>query len=229
MLCNRKQFGLALDQIGRQKAISNCSVRATTAANPLNITFDPTCLAHFDFVIVNEFAHWAGDDGCTRVEECLRQQGVPDASQSAQRHVLALYHDQMRRNAAHLREVESSARAHGGRQTKVLFRTALPGYPPAEVLRPDTPGGVPPVFTTPNHWPLDWVHDYAGRAASPYNHHLWARMNHIGRRAYHEHGLGVMDVEPAMIHRVDGHLDRLHYCLPGPPDFFTHALFNYAL
>ena len=39
----------------------------------------------------------------------------------------------------------------------------------------------------------------------------------------------VMDVAAPMLHRVDGHLDRLHYCLPGPPDFYSHALFNYML
>ena len=55
------------------------------------------------------------------------------------------------------------------------------------------------------------------------------RLNDAARAAYAAHDLGVMDVAAPMLHRVDGHLDRLHYCLPGPPDFYSHALFNYML
>ena len=47
--------------------------------------------------------------------------------------------------------------------------------------------------------------------------------------AYAAHGLPVMDVEQPMLHRVDGHMDPLHYCLPGPPDFYSYVLWNFAL
>ena len=50
-------------------------------------------------------------------------------------------------------------------------------------------------------------------------------MNDAARAAAAAHRLEVLDLEGAMLARVDGHLvDRLHYCLPGPPDFFAYAL-----
>ena len=59
--------------------------------------------------------------------------------------------------------------------------------------------------------------------------HMVFGLNAAARSAYASRGLGVMDLERPMLHRVDGHLDRLHYCLPGPPDFYTHALYNYVV
>ena len=41
--------------------------------------------------------------------------------------------------------------------------------------------------------------------------------------------VGVMDVEAPMLQRIDGHMDPLHYCLPGPPDFYSHVLYNFVL
>ena len=58
---------------------------------------------------------------------------------------------------------------------------------------------------------------------------MWVRMNTVAKQAYLRNALGVMDTEVPMLQRVDGHLDELHYCLPGPPDFYSYAIFNYAL
>ena len=86
----------------------------------------------------------------------------------------------------------------------------------------------PPVYLAPSR-DLAWVDAYARRESSPFNHHLFRRFNAIARAAYDAHGLPVMDVERPMLHRVDGHMDPLHYCLPGPPDFYSYVLWNFAL
>ena len=185
----------------------------------------PRCLASFDLVVLSTFSHWVGMDGALNVQTCLREGGAAMTSGAAARaaveYTAALYDAQMRRDAAFLSRLPSASR-------RVLFRTSPPGYPPPDALRPDTRGGRPPVYLAPSR-DLAWVDAYARRESSPFNHHLFRRFNAIARAAYGAHGLPVMDVERPMLHRVDGHMDPLHYCLPGPPDFYSYVLWNFAL
>ena len=167
----------------------------------------------------------------------------------------------MLRNAAHLRAVVATPPSAGQRNTRILFRTSLPGYPTADLLPPDTPGGAPPVFTAPSQT-VEWARSLAARGSSRYNHHMILRLNELARRAFgrappeeeaalaarrparagngvrnggdgdgdgSQADLGLMDVEVPMLPRIDGHLDYLHYCLPGPVDFYTEALSSYVL
>ncbi|KAL1530054.1 hypothetical protein AB1Y20_000976 [Prymnesium parvum] len=222
LLCHRLRFGLALDYLGHHLAsLEECSVNPSSVAH-LNETFSPPCIQSFDLVLLQEFAHWVGSDGAIKVEECLRKRGLPDATQRAQSHILKLYRGQMHRNAAFLRNATRSWKA------RVFFRTAIPGYPPADVLVPDTLHSAPPLFVAPRP-NTTWAYEFSRREVSQWNHHLWERMNAIAKHAYHENGLHVLDTEIAMLQRVDGHLDPLHYCLPGPPDFTSQVLFNFLL
>ena len=222
LVCNRHHFALALD-VTPPPLPPNCSVRARVA--PLNATFAPRCLASFDLVVLSTFSHWVGMDGALNVQTCLCEGGAAMTSGAAARaaveYTAALYDAQMRRDAAFLSRLPSASR-------RVLFRTSPPGYPPPDALRPDTRGGRPPVYLAPSR-DLAWVDAYARRESSPFNHHLFRRFNAIARAAYAAHGLPVMDVERPMLHRVDGHMDPLHYCLPGPPDFYSYVLWNFAL
>ena len=209
LLCHRLRFGLTLDNKGfRLPPLGNCSVRPSGVVAPLSETFYPPCIRSFDLVMLHEFAHWVGADGMLHLEECLQRSGVQGAARLAQTYVVDLYKGQMHRNAAFL----SNATHH--ERTRVLLRTAVPGYPPPDVLAPDVPHGAPPVFIAPRS-AATWAHEYSQRESSRWNHHLWARMNAVARHAYRENGLGIMDAEAPMLQRVDGHLDELHYCLPG--------------
>ena len=161
--------------------------------------------------------------------------GAADAATFSQSYVAKLYERQMRHNAEHLRSLVSAPPQVDWRKTRVLFRTSPPGYPTADLLTPDTTNGVPPVFTAPSR-SVAWVRTLASRGTSRYNHHMLLRLNELARRAFSAHGetddadaLGVMDVEAPMLPRVDGHLDPLHYCLPGPTDFYSEVLFNFGL
>ena len=131
----------------------------------------------------------------------------------------------MQRNAVFFRNITIEA---GDSPPRVIMRTSVPGYPPADVLAPDTPRGEPPVFWAPRS-NVSWAHEYSQRRTSRWNHHMWSRMNGIVRQAYLGQGLHLMDIEQPMLQRVDGHLDELHYCLPGPPDFYSWAVFNFGL
>lgn len=234
LLCHRKQFGLALDVEGATAAATaarNCTVQPTTVA-PLKAMFAPQCVGEFDLVVINEFAHWVGQAGVIRVERCLvRVHGASEAvaAAAAAEHVLSLYAGQAGRSAAFLASLIQKRRVTGLAAPLVLFRTSIPGLPPAHILPPDTGNGTPPVFVAPRASTHTWANAFASMRSSPWNHHLWMRMNSIGRRAYTGAGLRLLDVEAPMLHRVDGHLDPLHYCLPGPPDFYSAALFNYAM
>ena len=108
--------------------------------------------------------------------------------------------------------------------------------PSDDLLAPDTPGGArqdfshhaPPIFTAPSRG-VEWARELVARGSSRFNHHMLPRLNDLARRAYADARLGVMDVEAPMTPRVDGHLDPLHYCLPGPADFYSEVLFNFML
>ena len=227
VVCHRLRFGLALDYTGSSlSSLSSCNIKPSVVA-PLHETFSPSCILGFDIVVLQEFAHWVGADGSMMLEECLREKGHGSRATSwAQKHILRLYQGQMQRNAAFLQNVASQVDVD--RRPRVLLRTAVPGYPPAGVLAPDTPHGEPPVFRSPRS-NTSWALEYSSRATSRWNHHLWSKMNIIARRAYREHALEVMDIEMPMLQRVDGHLDELHYCLPGPPDFHSLVLYNFVL
>lgn len=222
LLCQRLRFGLVLDTLGERHApLGNCSVRPT-GVGPLSEIFSPPCICSFDLMIIQEFAHWVGANGAMFLEKCLRQQGYPNAGTVSQSHVLQLYGEQMRRNAAFLRNATS------GQRTRVVFRTAIPGYPPKEILAPHTPDGKDPVFVAPST-DTSWAARYSEYESSKWNHHMWAKINEAAKSAYAANGLSILDTEPPMLQRVDGHLDELHYCLPGPPDFYSYAIFNYLL
>ena len=80
-------------------------------------------------------------------------------------------------------------------------------------------------FRAPRNGPHAWADAWRHAATSPYNHHMVFALNDAVRAAAAAHDLELLDLEGAMLARVDGHrVDRLHYCLPGPPDFFAHAL-----
>jgi hypothetical protein len=225
-VCHRAKFGLVVDEPPRPP--HNCSVRATV--QPLAQSFAPACIARFDVVILSEWAHWAGVDGALGLQQCLEEAGTSPARAArwSQGWIAQRYAEQMERNAAFLRAVVTE---HAPR-TRVLFRTSAPGYPPPQVLPPDVPGRGDDAraFTAPTR-ELGWAHAWASalNGSETFNHHMVFGLNAAARSAYASRGLGVMDLERPMLHRVDGHLDRLHYCLPGPPDFYTHALYNYVL
>lgn len=145
--------------------------------------------------------------------------------------------------------VAPSAHATGtaARRPRVFFVTAAPGVPPPDVLAPDPPSGAtriptaaPPTqrrpspsredfgvgaFRAPRNGPHAWAEAWRGAATSPFNHHMVFALNDATRAAATAHGLELLDLEGAMLARVDGHrVDRLHYCLPGPPDFLAYAL-----
>jgi len=185
--------------------------------------FPPTCLRAFDVIILSEGAHWAGNDGAVMLEQCLLKRGssVSSAKELSQGWVTRLFKQQMERNAAYL-QAHAQGRA-------VFFRTLAPGLPPVGLLQPHTPGGVPPIYTAPTS--QNWLDDFVATGQSEFNHHLLPKFNSIARSIYAAHGpeLGVMDVAGPMTQRVDGHLDPLHYCLPGPPDFYTDVLWNFML
>tara|TARA_B110001452_G_scaffold266974_1_gene275268 strand:+ start:1632 stop:2384 length:753 start_codon:yes stop_codon:yes gene_type:complete len=226
LICHRQKFGLVTDTPPRLP--HNCTINATVL--PLQQSFAASCVLRFDLVILSEWAHWAGVDGALGLQRCLEEAGVGSerAARWSQDEIAQLYATQMRRNAGFLRRVLSERT----RRTRAFFRTSAPGYPPPDVLPPDMP--------TRNHEPqsyaapaqdLSWARVWAGTAqgAESFNHHMAFRLNEAARVAYSAEGLGVMDVEAPMLHRVDGHIDRLHYCLPGPPDFYTHTLYNHVL
>eukprot|EP00611_Tribonema_gayanum_P018644 TRINITY_DN3180_c0_g1_i1.p1 TRINITY_DN3180_c0_g1~~TRINITY_DN3180_c0_g1_i1.p1 ORF type:complete len:167 (+),score=32.83 TRINITY_DN3180_c0_g1_i1:1187-1687(+) len=53
----------------------------------------------------------------------------------------------------------------------------------------------------------------------------------LGIRMCSGSGLEMMELEGLMVPRIDGHpaRDPVHYCLPGPPDALTHALYSWIL
>ena len=237
LLCQRTKFGLALDETPPRPR--NCSVQPSLVASARD-KFPTFCVRRFDLVVLSEVAHWVGVDGALGLQDCLERHGLTaaEAARRAQEHVASLYERQMRRNAKHLHELVTDDRLgvdlevkHGKsseplRATRVLFRTSPPGYPTSDLLPPDTPKGEPPVFTAPSR-STEWARTLAARSTSRYNHHMIPRLNALARRAYAD--VGVLDVEAPMTPRIDGHLDFLHYCLPGPADFYSEALYNYAL
>ena len=227
-ICHKTRFGLALDMAPQPPR--NCSIRPSLVA-PLEETFAPSCLRGFDVIILSEGAHWAGNDGAIALEECLTGQGVElmAARSQSQKWMSHLFASQMKRNAAFL---SASVARGGGTRLKpsIFFRTTAPGYPTADLLAPDTPGGEPPVFKVPAQ-SANWVDAMVAKGTSAYNHHMLPQLNAIAQRAYAAHApvLDVMDTAEPMARRVDGHLDLLHYCLPGPPDFYSEVLWNYML
>ena len=146
----------------------------------------------------------------------------------------------------------AAATGQGQRRPKVFFVTAAPGVPPPDVLAPDVPDAARATtatesptaaaatktmqqqasrdfgvgaFRAPRNGPHAWADAWRHAATSPYNHHMVFALNDAVRAAAAAHDLELLDLEGAMLARVDGHrVDRLHYCLPGPPDFFAHAL-----
>ena len=235
LVCQRIKFGMALDE--SPATPENCTVRPSTVS-PLRETFPSSCLRGFDVVIISTVAHWVGSDGALRLAECLASRRSADAGRAAANadasaYVAALFKQQMQRDATHLRQtlalVASSGDGASWRpSTRVFFRTSPTGYPSPVLLHPDTLDGAPPVFTAPSR-DVEWARSLAARNASRFNHHLFSRFNAIASHAYKSAGLDVLDVEAPMLHRVDGHLDLLHYCLPGPVDFYSEALWNYVL
>lgn len=236
-VCQRTKFGLALDELPRRWPF-NCSLQPSVVA-PLHEKFLPSCLRRFDFVILSEVAHWVGVDGALGLQACLERKGhdAIDAARLSQAFVTRLYERQMRRNADYLRTMVTADASDDDRQTRILFRTSPPGYPTADLLSPDTQDGAPPIFTAPSQ-SVNWVHALVAKGTSRYNHHLIPALNEIARRAFTGSisdaavvgaRVGVMDVEVPMMPRVDGHLDPLHYCLPGPADFYSEVLHNYVL
>ena len=226
-ICHRTNFGLALDDI--PDSFGNCSTSLRPSdVSPLAKKFAPSCLRRFDLIVLSEGAHWVGNDGAIGLEQCLVQQGVAKATARSQSQdwIGALFEKQMARNAAFLHANVAPARES---RTSIFFRTLAPGLPSADILTPDTPGGSPPTFTAPARRP--WVDTLVTKGYSAYNHHLIPRFNAIARRAYAMHApqLGVIDVADPMERRVDGHLDALHYCLPGPPDWYSAVMWNYLL
>ena len=188
-------------------------------------------------VLLSEGTHWVGNDGALGLERCMDGHGIRDAAAWSQRWVAKLYGQQMARNAEFLRTVIDASGNPASvvapstevpRRTRVFFRTMAPGYPPEDVLRPDTRGGGPPVYREPSRT-TEWVDVIQKRGSAPFNHHMIPALNALARRAYLSASLNVMDVAQPMEYRVDGHLDRLHYCLPGPVDFYSEALWNYML
>ena len=230
-LCQRTKFGLALDEPPPRP--HNCSVQPSVVATAEE-KFPPNCVRRFDVLILSEAAHWVGVDGALGMQQCLERFGATDAARFSQAFVARLYESQMQRDVAHLRAVLAPPPSAGERRdTRVLFRTSPPGYPTADVLPPDTPEGIPPVFTAPSR-SAAWATALAAQRTSRYNHHMLPRLNAIARRAFADGGasgsrVGVMDVEAPMVPRVDGHLDPLHYCLPGPADFYAEVLFNFVV
>ena len=232
LICQRTKFGMALDEVPTPP--ENCTIKPSTVA-PLHETFPPSCIRAFDLVIVSTVAHWVGNDGALRLSECLTSRRPVDAaSADASAYVQGLYKRQMQRDAMHLQRTVSPARLPGEnalnlrQHTRIFFRTSPTGYPTPDLLPPDTSDGAPPVFTKPSR-DIHWARTLAARNASRFNHHLFARFNAIARHAYKSAGLDIFDAEVPMLHRVDGHLDLLHYCLPGPADFYSEALWNYMV
>ena len=229
-VCQRTKFGLTLDEPPPSRfAVEphlNCTITPSVVASA-DEKFPPGCLRQFDVVILSEAAHWVGVDGALGLQQCLERRGLdaPTAARDTQSYVAQLYEQQMRRNAEHLRSISAEPAL---RRTRFLFRTAPPGYPTADLLPPDTTDGVPPVYTAPSA-SLEWVDRLGSLGTSRFNHHMIPRLNGIARRAFLDAGLGVMDVQVPMSYRVDGHLDPLHYCLPGPVDFYAEVLYNHVL
>ena len=233
LVCQRIKFGLAISESPTPPR--NCSIAPSTML-PEHETFPPVCIRSFDLVLVSSVAHWVGIDGAQRLEQCLGSSrhslSAAEAALASQAYIFDLYKRQMIRDATHLRRVIASS-TKGGTQVeqrlpRVFFRTSPPGYPTPDLLQPDTPHGEPPVFTAPSRT-LEWARSLATRNSSRFNHHLFAQFNAIARHAYRSNGHHILDVEVPMLYRVDGHLDLLHYCLPGPADFYAEALWNYVL
>jgi len=252
-VCHRTRFGLALDETPRPP--HNCSMKPSVV-QPLDEMFAPSCLRRFDVIVLSEGAHWVGNDGAVALEECFVERGIErsKAAVESQNFVSQLFEAQMQKNAAFLQANVAGRGASGSTTTttvangqsaaaaggpaaaavqlrpRVVFRTTAPGNPPADILAPDTPGGVPPVFTAPAS-SANWVDAMVAKGSSAFNHHMLPRLNDVARRAYSAHAprLEVMDTAEAMARRVDGHLDLLHHCLPGPPDFYSYVLWNFLL
>ena len=176
------------------------------------------------------------------------------AARAAQKWILDLHNRTVHEAAAFLQSdvvvpggVHTAQSTAGPLRPRVLFVTSAPGVPPPDVLAPDapaTPKAPEPRRTPPTQWqkeasrdfgvgafraprngPHAWAAAWRRAATSPFNHHMVFDMNDAARAAAAAHRLEVLDLEGAMLARVDGHLvDRLHYCLPGPPDFFAYAL-----
>ena len=234
LICQRTHFGLALDT-RPIAAPHNCShaIQPSVVA-PVEERFRATCLRAFDLVVINQAAHWVGNDGALGLERCLRETGGMEqaaAARAAQRFVTRLYAQQMRRDAAHLQTLvhragRQSARSGGDsaiERPRIYYRTSVPASPTSDILAPDTPDGSPPIFLRPSR-SVSWVEAMRRNTSTRFNHHLIPRLNALARAIYRDAGLRVMDVELPMSFRVDGHLDPLHYCLPGPPDFWAQLL-----
>ena len=228
-VCQRTKFGLALDATPRPPL--NCMIRPSWIA-PLNVTFDHNCIGVFDLVVISEAAHWVGNDGALELEKCLASQGINDAANQSQAWIARLYGEQMQRNARFLANVSRSIRGTGQRQAgpRILFRTTTPGYPPPDVLPPDTADGKPPIYVRPAR-STAWVKKVLALGAAPFNHHMIPQLNNLARTAFDHHApaVGFMDLAHPMSYRVDGHLDMLHYCIPGPTDFVVAALHSFAM
>lgn len=235
VVCHRAKFGLvlgedirpALDKLLRllvpDIGVHNCTIKPSTV-QPVQDSFPSACIRHFDVVIVSQVAHWVGNDGALLLEQCLTSQysvASDVAKQKSQEFIATVYERQMNRDAAQLKVA-----IKGAPSTRVFFRTSPMGMPAADLLAPDTPNGTPPIFTAPTAT-LAWAEEMVARGSSRFNHHLIPRLNALARRAFEE--LGIMDVEVPMQHRVDGHLDPLHFCLPGPVDFLSETLYNFML
>ena len=221
LICQRVKFGLAVDKPPHPPM--NCTIKTSSVA-ALDEVFNPSCLRHFDVVMLSEAAHWVGNDGMGMLERCMAERGVKDAAAQSQMWVSDLYAKQMARNAeflhTHVASGEATNLVSSGVATRIFFRTSAPAQPTADLLA--GPLGQPT-------YSISWVTEMVKRGKAPYNHHLIPRLNGIARQAFSALGLGVMDVAEPMAYRVDGHLDPLHYCLPGPPDFLSETLYNFVL
>ena len=225
LVCQRTHFGLALDAVP-VGVPHNCSssIRPSVVA-PIEERYPASCLGAFDLVVINQAAHWVGNDGALGLQQCLVERGSMgqfDAASFAIDWITRLYTQQMQRDASHLQSI-TQARGSSG-SPRIFYRTSAPASPTQDILPPDTPNGEPPIYTRPSRSDA-WL-QHLGEHGSPtrFNHHLLPKYNAIARSTFLAAGHGIMDVELPMSFRVDGHLDALHYCLPGPVDFYSSLL-----